>query len=72
MTSSNWYFNMHKFFKRTAPFFALKVLAKVHATPNNVKNVKRYKKLIDMEKMVCDSFSHFTFYDRDSSGFLDM
>lgn len=63
MTNSKSFYNTFRFFKRTVPGYALQALAKVNATETNIKNAKRYQKLIDRELLISKSFSHFTCFE---------
>lgn len=63
MTNSERFFKTYRFFRRSVPSMALSGIAKVIATPNNVKNAMRYKKLMDREMLITKSFAHFTCFE---------
>lgn len=63
MTNSMAFYGTFRFFKRTVPGYALKMLAKVNATETNIKNAQRYQKLIERELLISKSFSHFTCFE---------
>ena len=63
MTNSPMVFEAHRLIKRTIPAAALSTLARVVATPKNVKNAQRFQKLLGREQLITKTFAHFTCYE---------